>query len=359
VAEIHPANALFCEWFDLRVKKMKLNKDISRFDAAWQVANGKLDPFALSLFEARRKLLSPQRVAQLDQPFRSKAYRAPVRAPLGFPMRFIKQKPFDWDAQFTKNPNIALLAIHAADGHLRERAVQVAPMEDTAALTALLLRCNDWAVQVRTAAFARLEDVLPKLTQAQLVPLCLFVLDRFARWERGGAAANQMFAAHRDWPVAVKATFMDTANGPLARSLRQLLRSPDYDWALPDFALRARSPFVRAVAAGSLLTGHARWTEGHDWVWHDKVFNLRQKVPRCEKRAINVPPATRAMVLQQAGHDKSARLRSLAADHLIAVGAPEGDSLVTSLINDKAKSVQWRMTYYHKKWVGNLSAQES
>lgn len=50
VAEIHPANALFCVWSNLRVKKMELNKDISRFDAAWQVANGKLDPFALSFF---------------------------------------------------------------------------------------------------------------------------------------------------------------------------------------------------------------------------------------------------------------------------------------------------------------------
>lgn len=167
---------------------MRLNNDTSRFDAAWQVANGKLDPFALSLFEGRRKLLSPQQVAQLDQPLRSKAYRAPVRAPFGFPARFIKQEPVDWDAQFAKSPTLALLAVHAADGHLRERAVQVTPMDDAAALTALLLRCNDWAAQVRKAAFARLEAVLAKLKQAELVLLCLFVLDRVARWERGGAA---------------------------------------------------------------------------------------------------------------------------------------------------------------------------
>ncbi|MGH1463945.1 MAG: hypothetical protein ACRBBQ_01170 [Cognatishimia sp.] len=341
------------------MKKMNLNKDISRFDAAWQVANGKLDPFALSLFEGRRKLLSPQQVAQLDQPFRSKAYCAPVRAASGVTSWFTKSSPVDWDTQFARNPAFGLLAIHAADGHLRERAVQVAPMDDTAALTALLLRCNDWAVQVRRAAFARLEAVLPNLKQAELVPLCLFVLDRVARWVRGGAAVAQMLAAHRDWPSVVKTTFMETATGPLARSLRQLLRSPDYDWALPDLALRAQSAFVRAVAVETLLTGHVRWTEGYDWVWHDKVFNLRRKVPRREIRAVEVSSTTRAMVLRHAGQDKSAKLRSLAADYLITVGAPEGDSLVTSLTNDKAKSVQWRMAYYHKKWVGNLSAQES
>ena len=338
---------------------MKLNKDISRFDAAWQVANGKLDPFALSLFERRRKLLSPQQVAQLDQPFRRKAYCAPVRAPFGFPARFIKQKTVDWDAKFAKNSTLALLALHAANGHLRERAVQIAPMADTAALTALLLRCNDWAPQVREAAFARLEAVLPTLSHADLVPLCLFVLDRVARWERGGAAVVQILAAHRDWPLVVKATFVETATGPLARSLRSILRSPDYDWALLDLALRAQSVFVRAVAVETLLTGYARWTEGYDWVWHDKVFNLRQKVPRREKRAVTVLSATRAIVLRHAGQDESAKLRSLAADYLIAFGAPEDDSLVTSLTNDKAKSVQWRMAYYHKKWVGNPSAQES
>ncbi|MEP1586284.1 MAG: hypothetical protein ABJR46_04390 [Tateyamaria sp.] len=338
---------------------MKLNKDISRFDAAWQVANGKLDPFALSLFEKRRKLLNPQQVAQLDRPFRNKAYRAPAWAAFGITSWFTKSGSVDWDVQFARNPNIALLAIHAADGHLRERAVQVAPMEDTAALTALLLRCNDWAAPVRKAAFARFESVLPKLDLAEMVPLCLFVLERVARWERGGAAVAQMFVAHYDWPLLVKTTFVETATGPLARSLRQLLRSPHYDWILPDLALRAQSIFVRAVAVETLLTGHARWIEGYDWIWHDKVFGLRQKVPRRAKRVLEVSLATRAMVLRQASQDKSAKVRCLAADYLVTVGASEGDSLVTLLTNDKAKSVQERMTFYHKKWVGNLSAQEN
>ncbi|MEP3847905.1 MAG: hypothetical protein ABJM43_21395 [Paracoccaceae bacterium] len=338
---------------------MTANKDISRFDAAWQAANGKLDLFAPSLFEARRKLLSPQQVAQLDQPFRGKAYRTPVRAASRLTSWFTKSGRADPDTKFAKNPNLALLAIHAADGHLRECAVKLAPMDDTAALTALLLRCNDWAAPVRTAAFARLEAVLPRLSQADLVPLCLFVLDRVTRWERGGADAAQMFAALRDWPIIVKTAFLETTTGPLTRSLRQLLRSPDYDWALPELALNARSAFVRAVAVETLLTGHARWTEGYDWVWHDKVFNLRRKVPRRCKRVVEVSSTTRAMVLRHAGQDQSAKLRSLVADYLITVGAPEGDKLVTLLASDKAKTVQDRMAFYHKKWAGNPSAQES
>ena len=338
---------------------MNLSKDILRFEAAWQVANGKFDLLALSLFERRRKLLNPLQLAQLDQPFRRKAYRVPVRAASGIASWFTKSGPVDWDAQFAKNPTLALLAIHAADGHLRERAVKVAPMNGTPALTALLLRCNDWAAPVRTAAFARLEAALPKLTQTDLVPLCLFALDRVACWERGGADAAQMLAAHRDWPLVVRATFMETTTGPMARLLRQLLRSPDYDWALPDLALRAQSVFVRAVAVETLLTGYARWTEGYYWVWRNKVFNLRHKVPRRAKRTLVVSPATRAMVLRQASQDKSAKIRGLAAEHLIEVGAPEGDSLVTFLTNDKAKSVRERMAFYHKKWVGNPSTQES
>ena len=261
--------------------------------------------------------------------------------------------------QLANNPGLYLLALHAADGHLRERAVRVAPINDTAALTALLLRCNDWVAPVREAAFARLKTELPKLDQSTLEPLCMFALGRVVRWERGGAAAAQMIAAHLDWPIAVRAAFIGGTTGPLARALRRLLRSPDHDWILPDLAMHAKSAFVRAVAAESLLTGFARWSDGYDWVWHDKVFNLRRKIPRHAKREIEVSTATRLMVLRHTGHDKSAKLRCLAADHLITVGAPEGDRLVDYLTNDKAKTVQSRMEFYHKKWAGNPSTQES
>ncbi|MDX8354934.1 hypothetical protein [Cognatiyoonia sp. IB215182] len=337
---------------------MKQQNDISLFEAAWQATLGKSDPFALAAFEERRKALTARQLAQLDQPFRSRAYRAPARAASVLTGWFPGPRSVNWEAQFAKDPALALLAIHAADGYLRESAVQLAPMEDTAALTALLLRCNDWVEQVRVTAFARLEAVLPKLDKAALIPLCLFALDRVSRWERGGAGALKMLAAHKDWPAAVRATFTDSNTGPLARSLRQLLRRPDYDWVLPDLAVHARSAFVRAVATEALLTGYARWTEGYDWVWHDKVFNLRCKVHRQGTRLIEVSPATRAMVLRRASQDNSAKLRSLAADYLIEVGDAECDDLVSTLTNDNAKSVQWRMAYYHKKWAGNPSAQE-
>lgn len=359
VAEIHPANTLFRPWFDLRVKMMKLQKDISRFEAAWQAANGKLDPFALALFERRRKLFNATQIAQLDPSFRRRTRFSVVRQATGLRRWCGQPLHVDWDARFVKNPALALLAVHAADGHLRERAVRVMPVDDTAALTTLLLRCNDWVMPVRKAAFMRLEAVLPKLHQSALIPLCLFALDRVTRWERGGAKTAELLAAHPDWPVAVKTAFMETATGPMARLLRQLLRNPDYDWALPDLALRAQSVFVRAVAVEVLLTGYARWTAGYDWVWHDKVFNLRHKVPRREKRAVEVSSATRAMVLRYASQAKSAKLRSLAADYLITVGPAQGDNLVDLLTTDKAKSVQWRMAFYHKKWGGNPSAKES
>lgn len=65
------------------------------------------------------------------------------------------------------------------------------------------------------------------------------------------------------------------------------------------------------------------------------------------------------MMVHHAGHDQSAKLRCLSADYLITVEAPEGDSLVKSLTNDKAKSVQWRMEFFYRKWGANPFAQGS
>lgn len=358
VAENHPANALFQTWFDLRVRTMELTKVTSRFEAAWQVANGKQTPFALPRFESCRKQLSAQQLAKLDQTFRAKTRFVSTRNRT-WPHYWFSAPSPDLSKQLTKYPGLYLLALHAADGHLRERAVRVAPMNDTAARAALLLRCNDWVAPVREAAFARLETELPQLDQSKLEPLCMFALSRVARWERGGAAAAQILAEHLDWPLAIKASFVGETTGPLARALRRLLQKPDHDWILPDLAMHAKSAFVRVVAAETLLTGFSRWTDGYDWVWHDKVFNLRRKVPRHAKREVEVTTATRSMVLRHAGQDKCAKMRCLAADYLIAVGAPAGDGLVKSLTNDKAKTVQWRMEFYHRKWGGNPSAQES
>lgn len=329
---------------------MALQKDIARFEAAWRAANGSFDPFALTLFEGRRKTLNAQQLARLDQSFRRRTRFLPAQGGSRLQRWRGTFASLDRDLRLAKNPALALLAINAADGHLRERAVRVAPMDDTAALTALLLRCNDWAEPVWRAALARLETVLPRLEQRALSPLCLFTLDRVATWKRGGAAAADMLMGHPSWPMAVEHTFTQTALGPLARTLRQLLCEPAYDWMLPKLAMGAESAFVRAVAVGVLLTGYARWKTGYDWVWHDKVFGLRRKVPVYGKRHVAVTPTTRDAVLRRACFDKSAKVRALAADDLISRG-PEGRAvLVEALTFDKAPSVQGRMGYFATKW---------
>ncbi len=358
MAENHPANALFRSWFDLRVNEMELKKDLALFQAAWGALNGQTAPFAGYRFEKRRGQLSPFQLARLDEPFRRRVSFMPTK-PITWPARMFARVPnVDLATKLETDPDAALLALHAPDGRLRKRAVQTAPMNDTAAVTALLLRCNDWAAPVRDAAFKRLETVLGGLDQRALAPLSLFVLDRSVRWRRGGAKVLERMSAHPAWPSAVKAMLMTTTNGPLAKTLRQLLRHPEFDWALPELAMSASSAFVRAVATETLLDEAARWLDGHEWVWHDKVFNLRRKVNLYAKRQVVVTDETKRLVLRSACFDKSAKVRCLAADFFIKEGPPSEAGLLALLHHDKAKTVQERMAYFEKKWVRNPSTQE-
>ncbi len=243
---------------------MDLTPYMELFEAAWRAANGQRAPFAMRRFEKRRSQLNPFQLARLDDLFRRQARFAPVR-PVGWPARLFAGKTVqDLASRLRAEPDLSLLAMHAPDGILREQAVLTAPISDAAALTALLLRCNDWAAPVQQAAFKRLNAILPELDQTMLGAICLFVIERSAHWQRGGAKAADVIKTHPAWPSAVKAILMTATDGPLAKTLRQLLRDADVDWALPELAMGARSAFVRAVATETLLDEAARWLDGHE-----------------------------------------------------------------------------------------------
>lgn len=331
---------------------MKMQNELRAFEAASNAANGQFLPLASARFEKRRASLNPFQIAYLDPQFRRRARATRYAAPNWYQRAHASvssDRPFTLSMRIEGDPVTALLAMHAADGHLREYATRIAPMKDSAGLALLLSRCNDWVKPVRKVAFDRLADVLPRLDQKALMPLCLFVLSRGLKWGLGGAFAAQDVMKHPEWPSALKTAFMTTMDGPMARSLREVLRKAQCDWALPDFAMNAKSGFVRAVATETLLEGRTRWVEGFDWEWHDKVFNIRRRVPIWEQRVVGVSSDTRAMVLHAACYDKGAKVRGLAADYLIKLGPSGNDSLVATLSADKSKSVQERMAFYQKK----------
>lgn len=315
----------------------------------------------LAQFDAQRRELHPEQVARFDPVLRniergawSRAHIAPnlglLTALLGLTSRMARID----DRHLARNPRLALAFVHAHSGHLREAAVQHMPLKagDTPALTALLLRCNDWVAPVREAARARLAAVLPALKAGDLQPLCLFVFERSRTWGRGGADAACDVMAHPDWTQALEATLRHEVNGPLARVLRQLLRGPGLDAHLPDLAADARSAFVRAVTTQALLEGYARWPVGTEWRWIDKSAGQRQRITVFDTRPIDTSEIDLARVAVTAARDRSAIVRKHAADYLIAQGPDGLGDVADALRDDRARAVAERMDYFDRKWRG-------
>lgn len=337
---------------------MKNQKDIDAFEDAWHAVKHRLTSQAPAHFERRRALLTAFQVSSLDPIFRARTRNVKPPAPNRlYRVLFDLESnvSIDWVKLIKRNPETALLAMHAPDGYLREYAIKRAQITDTAALSLLLLRCNDWVIPVQKAAHRRLNELLPALNEEALAPICLFVLNRSLNWQRGGALAAQNIMAQPLWPKSVICMFKSTTNGPLTLSLRELLRTKDFDWALPELATEAKSAFVRAVAVNTLLTGYARWFEKFEWEWHDKAFGLRHKVPHFAKRHLEVSHEIRAKILSIACCDKSPKVRILAADYLIEFGPKENKHLINTLKMDKSKAVQERMAFFNKKWLGRES----
>jgi hypothetical protein len=122
--------------------------------------------------------------------------------------------------------------------------------------------------------------------------------------------------AHPEWTSALRAYFLTATQGPLARSLRQILAGTDLDDALPSQATEAKSVFVRSVAAETVLAGEARWETGRQWRWIDKPMGIRKREAVIAKRGVTVTPNVRLQVLRACVADKAVPMRLLAADHL-------------------------------------------
>jgi len=309
---------------------------------------------ALHDFERLRADLNPEILARLDLSLRHVLANAANRthARRGLFGRFGPRANRTYADALELMPDAGLLFAHSGDGYLREAAVRAMPVSasDTVAMTIILIRCNDWVTAVRAAAFERLRNVLPTATAADLSPLVNYGLYRVASWGRGGAVAGDLVMTHPAWADALRQHLMTEVNGPLARTLRLVLRNPVLDGDLMAFAQGARSSFVRAVAVQSLLEAEARWPIGTELQYVPNTMRMQRRVTLWDRRAVPVDPATQDAILRTAVLDRSVGVRKLAADHLITVGPTGHEDLCARLGRDKAGAVAERMDYFHRKW---------
>jgi hypothetical protein len=259
-------------------------------------------------------------------------------------------KPASERELLQENPDYAWIFLSHPDGRLREaalRAIKILPPAPFF-LTAVAWRLNDWVWEVRQAAEQCLQRVSSQITSSVAADAAPYLLARrfvWRRWSNETRVLDLIIA--RDDVLAVLASHFETQRtGALGVLLRQALRFPKFDRYLPRLAAHAAQPSVRAVAYQSLISGKVSWPVGFDRVWIDKVFNKHRRVPRLERRDVQREQPVADCVA--AGiHDRSAFVRKIAADAMIAVRSeiPDEAPLVAALAKDRNSAVRSRADF--------------
>ncbi len=253
-------------------------------------------------------------------------------------------------------PGLSRLFVFHADGHLREAALKLwtDPPGHPFAFAALTYRLNDWVPQVREAARACAEEQFPRTSARVIAEASFFLLPQYRRLGRWGTRGRDVLEAALYRPdVTSELAFllMQRPAGPVAQVLRQALRRPGLDAALPKLALDAELPHVRAIALETLLLRRASWTVGYRFEWTDKSFGRGRHVPVFEDRTVEHDLDVEQLVLQGA-RDRAVAVRKVAARGLIRLRdslPPEMTEVGRLLAKDTAQSVRSLAEYFLKK----------
>jgi hypothetical protein len=252
-----------------------------------------------------------------------------------------------------RTPDYAWLFLFYPSGHVREAALDTIKDPPTSVFfsAALAWRLNDWAEPVRRAA-KRCADRILQLTAADVAAgVALYLLDRhlvWGRWNDEAKVFDDMFE-REEVMAGLAAQFKQRATGPMASCLRLALRYESFDEHLPGLAAAAIQPSVRALAYRSLISGKAVWPTGYEWMWIDKVYGIRRRVPKLETREIqrSVPVSA---IAAEAIRDKSVLVRRIAADALMSVRAhvPVDDALIACLEQDQSATAKSRADFLRR-----------
>jgi hypothetical protein len=272
-----------------------------------------------------------------------------IKVKLGWSRPAELSKPRPAQELMKENAAYAWLFLFDANGYVREAALDAidTPPVSPFFVAALAWRLNDWVPAVRRAAARCVMRVPQRVTTDVATEAAIYLLDRrlaWGRWRDEVSALDELFA--RSDVIAAVARHLQEPTGPLATRLRHALRYAGIDGHLLHLATAAKQPSVRSIAYQSLITGKAAWVTGFEQVWIDKVFNRRRRVPKFATREIRRPLPV-ADLIRQAASDKSAVVRKVAADGLIAMRSEleNADKLIVLFASDPSPAVRSRADY--------------
>ncbi len=256
-----------------------------------------------------------------------------------------------------RHPALCWLFAYHDSGYVRQAAMNLINTPPSSAFdyATLVYRMNDWVSSVRDAALGAGKKLLPQASSEVVADSALFLLDysrQLNRWNGEAKALVEQPMRQPDILAAIVKQICDCSDGSGARGLKLLMREPYLDSHFPTLATEAKQPHIRALAMQALLTGEIAWTEG---VKPDLIEDYRGRFIR-ERNLITRPLSVtvdQVFWLQAAASDKSANLRKLAADALIArreAANPEMDILAMALASDKKPAVaEWAKFYLGKR----------
>ena len=208
------------------------------------------------------------------------------------------------------------------DGRIREQTLHTLPARIPSTLYAILvlLRLNDWAIPVRTAARCRLADFAAATDPRHLAAALTHTLRHWTNWGRMQKAERQNALAVllNDNVVTELVTILARSPaGPMIGLLSQLGQVATIDRHLPHIAAHAIQPGLRAKAYQSLLSDKTTWASGKEKEWIEQRYNIYRWRTILASRPLTIT-VEHAPTLQQAAADRSPIVRRVAADAIIA-----------------------------------------
>lgn len=261
--------------------------------------------------------------------------------------------PADWRrshmALLADTPRLEFLFLFHPNGHLREAALnKLTDIPSPFFVSALALRLNDWAFQVRRAARRCVDRTLRETSATVVAEAALYLLEQSREWARGQQDVrllDEVFA-RPDVTEALIGLVLSEQDSRVTRALDIALVTDVLDDRLQTIAREAFSPAVRAIALRTLIDGEARRKVGYERLWVDKTFNLTRRVPRFETRTINRALSI-ADAIALAAVDRSPVVRRMAAEALVRHRRelPNTAALLDLLSNDSSPAVLQRVRF--------------
>lgn len=250
-------------------------------------------------------------------------------------------------------PDMGWLVLFHGNGYLRQAALEnlnSAPQSEFE-FTAIIYRMNDWVENVRILAERYFKE-FDRQTEPSIVGDAAFFLlaqaSKLSRWNERGRNLFEAGVYRSEVLNYMKGQFLSQRTGSVGRTLQQVLKRPDFDPELAELARNAKLPSVRAIAMDTLLNDRARWFVGYGKEWINKPLGVSRRVAVFETRPIHVETDFDEL-LKLASSDRTAQVRKIAADALIAKrhdATAEMDSIAQVLQSDKSSSVQSRIDFY-------------